>query len=292
MNTYAKRTQRTYTEEQYEKVETLVNTHNEEVKENLKSRSDIQWDDRLLFVELTGNKHVYFTLYSYHKPISAFIDPYSYIKNLSIDLEEAVNQALSIAKKRQIVVFLCAEDNHNPYITNFRKRTKEGIPNIPFGKYRGMTIAQVWDIDEKYVMWFHAEYKTKPYNGRMPQMNEEDVMLRKNAKDLIDLFFENKAEENRQTSTSKYVGVLKDRYVHTLTIAKIKVKQDSYDEGGGYILNTATDSDGNQYEFYGKCEIEVGKTYLIKGTIVDHKERLGIKTTRINRVVIESEINK
>ena len=288
-----KRTQRTYTDEQYEKVETLVNTHNEEVKESLKDKKE-QWQDRYLLVDLTGAKHVFFTLYRYVKPISAWVDPYTYMKNLSIDLEVAVEEVLKVAKKSNICIYLCADDNYNPIVTNFRKRTKEGIPNIPFGKYKGMSISDVWSIDQKYVMWFYAEYKTKPYNGREPKLTEEDRLMRETAKALIEVFFveyvKEKTEENLKTSTSEYIGALKERFVHDLTMVKIKTRTDEY--GNSYTLNTAKDVNGNQVEFYGKYDtMEESKSYRIKGTIVDHKDKLGVKTTRINRVVIESENN-
>ena len=80
MNTNT-RTRRNYTDEQFQNVETLVKQHNEEVGFSY---------DRYLIVELTGNKKVFFTLYRYTKPVSAYVNPYNYVKNLSIDLEQAV----------------------------------------------------------------------------------------------------------------------------------------------------------------------------------------------------------
>jgi uncharacterized protein (DUF3820 family) len=275
MNTLT-RTQRNYTDEQLETLETLVKSHNEEVGFSF---------DRYLIVDLTGNKKVFFTLYRYSKPVSAYVNPYNYVKNLSIDIEKAVADVIKRAKSISIGIIVCSDNNNNPLLTNFHKRTKEGIPNLPFGKYRGMSIAEVWDIDQKYIFWFLKEYKTKAYNGRFPDLTLEDSIMKQNAKDLISIFFDEKAEENRATSTSEHIGTLKERFERYYTINKIK-RCDGGEYGDDYTLNYAKDDKGNCVSFYGNFPIEEGKRYLIKGTAVDHKEVVGVKTTRLNRVAI------
>ena len=275
MNTLT-RTRRNYTDEQLENIESLVNAHNEEVGFSF---------DRYLIVDLTGNKKVFFTLYRYTKPVSAYVNPYNYVKNLSIDIEKATADVIKRAKNISIGIIVCSENNNNPLVTNFHKRTKEGIPNMPFGKYRGMSIAEIWDIDQKYVFWFHKEYKTKEFNGRTPVLSAEDCIMKQNAKDLISIFFDEKAEENRATSTSEYIGTLKERFEKYYTIHRIHNREGGeYDND--YTLTYAKDDKGNCVMFYGNYELEEGKRYLIKGTAVDHKEVVGVKTTRLNRVAI------
>jgi hypothetical protein len=107
--------------------------------------------------------------------------------------------------------------------------------------------------------------------------------MKQNAKDLIAIFFDEKAEENRATSTSEHIGTLKERFERYYTINKIK-RCDGGEYGDDYTLNYAKDDKGNCVSFYGNFPIEEGKRYLIKGTAVDHKEVVGVKTTRLNRV--------
>ncbi len=275
------RTKNTYTDEQIAQLESLVKTHNE----------GKSFESSYFIVDLTGEKQVYFTLYRYAKPTTGFVNPYRYIKNLSIDIVQAVEEILGRASNTAVLI--CYDDNNNPLLTGFRKRTKEGIPNVPFGKYKGMTIAEIWEKDRNWVMWFNKEYKTKPYtdfrgNLSSPSLSKEDVMLKDNANTLIKLFWEEwrrvETERNQEDCKSEFFGTLKMRLEQLFTVTQIK----KYDESTIIYLE---DNKNNIVYIYDKeYDLTIGTQYSITGTPTKHIEKLGKKMTYLNRVVINGKI--
>ena len=273
------RTQNSYTLEQIQELETMVSKHNE----------GKNFNEAYYIVDLTGDKQVFFTLYRYRKPI-AYVNPYKYIKNLSINIVQAVEEIL--ARANSVPVLVCYDDNNNPLLTGFRKRTKEGVPNIHFGKYKGMTVAEIWDKDRNWIMWFDKEYKTKPYTdnfGRQRQSvwTEEERIMKEQAKDLIELFWtewrEKKTEENKATSKSEYFGTLKVRVCANFMIDKI-IKRDEYS------MVYMTDDNSNVVYIYGNDDLVVGEVYSIKATPTKHVEKLGVKMTYLNRVSVIGKV--
>jgi len=276
------RTQNCYTNEQIAKLEALVSGHNQ----------GKSFANSYYIVDLTGDKRVYFTLYKYQKPEAnaGVVNPYHYLTNLSIDIEEAVVKLLSRANNTAILI--CYDDNNNPLLTGFRKRTKEGVPVIPFGKYKGMTVLEIWEKDRGWIMWFNKEYKTKPYTDygghqRYANLSQEDVILKSQASELIKLFWDEwrakETEKNKAESTSDYYGQLKSRSHLAVTVTSIKPKDE-------YTVIYFKDRNGNVLYTYDRgFNLEVGVEYSIYATPTKYVEKLGIKTTYINRLVIEGK---
>ncbi len=268
------RTQREYSTDLILKLKKIVDEHNN-------GRS---FDRMYYIVDVTGDKEVYFTLYRYVKPTSGYVNPYKYIKNMSIDLEKAVNDI----HRLPMPVLVNYTDNNNPLLVNFKKRSKEGVPNIPFGKYKGEPLADVWEKDRNWVMWFYKNYKTEQFKDpsvryRTAKWTEEDILLKEQAEQLIQLFWEEMAEQNRQTSTSKYFGEIGKRTVVDAKVTKIKKNND-------YSTIYLETKDGDIVYIYDKdFKMEVGKTYSIKGTPTKHVEILGKKCTYLNRVDLIGE---
>jgi hypothetical protein len=273
-------TQNTYTAEQVAQLEALVAKHNE----------GKPFGESYYIVDLTGSKQVYFTLYRYRKISSGYCNPYKYIKNLSTNIVQAVSELLVRANNSPVIV--CYDDNNNPLLTGFRKRTKEGVPQMHFGKYKGMTIAEIWDKDRNWIMWFQKEYKTSAYADRFGNMREpiwsaEESVMKAQSKELVDLFWEDwrekKIEEN-SASSSEYIGVLKMRLEGNFKVEKIIVRDD-------YTMVNLIDDKGNVAYTYGNGDLEVGETYILKATPTKHVEKLGLKTTYLNRVSIQGKAN-
>ncbi|MFW6226159.1 MAG: hypothetical protein ACOC3V_04305 [bacterium] len=227
------------------------------------------FENSYYIIDLTGDKRVYFTLYRYDKPISGYVNPYKYIKNISIDFEKVIDKVIG---RLHLPILACYDDNNSPLLIGFRKRTKEGVPTLPFGKYRGETLEQVWDKDRGYILWFNKNYKK---DGKY-KLTEEDVILLDQSNELVNIFFEEISEKNRKECTSEFIE-LKKRMDFDITITKI---------GNGKVYGE--NEDGNIiYFYYEGNDFEVGQKLTVVGRTTKHVEVLGRKTTYINRIKIK-----
>lgn len=231
-------------------------------------------------VDVTGNHQVYFTLYRYHKSESRYCSPYTYIQNISIDIEKAVSTI--IKKAKDFPILFVTQNNNSPLITNFRSRTKEGIVTIPIGKYKGSTLAEIWNSDRNYVLWFAKNYKSGTYlNYRnVPtayKLTEEDNILLDQASELVTLFFEELTEKNKLESTSNYIGKLNTRL--TLNAEVISINN-----SGQISLRSESGDDIIIYD--NNFKLAKSDLITITGTPKNYFEKLGKKTTYLNRVKI------
>lgn len=260
------RTSRDYSDSVYETIRQAVETHN----------VNKSWEFGYYIIDTTGQHRVFFTLYRYSSRI-VYGNPYRYIKNVSIDLLNIVDTI----KRLPLPVIVNNDDNYNPLVINFRKRTKEGIPVIPLGKYKGKTIAEVWEQDRNWILWFNKNYKTQPYTdfmgrSRMPKLTDEDVLLKQNAEELVQIFWDEMTEKNRQECPSKHFGAIKDRVVIEATVLSVKD-----------LKITISDSEGNLFLIYDKNFNLVAKDSIsVKGTVTKHFEKLGKNITYLNRIVV------
>jgi len=106
-------------------------------------------------------------------------------------------------------------------------------------------------------------------------------------------------------SGSQFVGTEKRREAFTLTVSRITPLEGNYgvthlhkflDQAGNVVVWFATNAgvvpfkwaDGStQYK-----EMEVGKTYVLKGTVKRHEEYKGIKQTTLSRCKVESQVEE
>lgn len=227
------------------------------------------FENSYYIIDLTGDKRVYFTLYRYNKPVSGYVNPYKYIKNISIDFEKVIEKVIG---KLHLPILACYDENNNPLLTGFRRRTKEGIPTLPFGKYRGETLEQIWDKDRGYVLWFNKNYKS---DGKY-KLTSEDVILLDQSNELVNIFFEELSEKNRKDCTSEFIELDK----------RMETELDVYSVKNGKIYGK--NNEGNIIYFYDKnFEIKEGQKIIVVGRTTKHVEILGRKTTYINRIKIK-----
>lgn len=230
-----------------------------------------EFGNSFYIIDLTGDKKVYFTLYKYTKPLTGYVNPYKYIKNISIDFEKVVDKVIN---KLHLPILIDYKENNSPLLIGFRKRTKEGIPTLPFGKYRGNTLEEVWEKDKGYVIWFNINYKSDDKY----KITEEDIILKEQSKELVNIFFEEISEKNRKECTSEFIELNK-RMEFFIEITKIN---------NGKIFGK--NEDGNIIYFYndGK-DFGVGQKLTVVGRTTRHVEILGRKTTYINRIKIKRD---
>jgi hypothetical protein len=166
---------------------------------------------------------------------------------------------------------------------------------IAFGKYRGMSMAEIFDVDPQYVLWFRKEYKTKPYKDyrgieMQPKLNDHDIDLKRDADNLAAVYFNKMAENNKAYRLSQYIGSLKDRINTEVVITSIT---DGYDVDSKKIIGNQSGTDNliyfylNRKELWEKCK--VGDPLQLIGTITKHIESMGKKMTYLNRVKLISE---
>jgi hypothetical protein len=264
-------TPRIITNEQCEIANLLVENHND----------GKSFENKPYFIiEMTGAKQIFFTLYRHNSVALGYSDPYRYICNLSMDLIESVKKTIEYSN---LPILLCTPDNDSPLATRFRNRTPEGIPVIPIGKHKGKTLDAVWNEDRNWVIWFSKNYKNPVTSFGNFKMSKADVELLEQANVLIELFFSDMSEKNRETSKSEYIGQPKTRLNLSVRITKIKEKTDDF--GSAYTVVYAEDINNNKLYFYDKqYNLSIGQEISFKGTVIKHIEIVGIKHTYFNRV--------
>jgi len=104
----------------------------------------IQHEDRRFVITLgqsSSSKDVMFVLYSCPLKMSSY-NKNTYLGNLAIDFEEAIKNA-----RRKLGHYRIDVDTEE----TFGLRRDNGT--FPCGKYSGKTIAEIFDIDHKYIFW-------------------------------------------------------------------------------------------------------------------------------------------
>ena len=264
---YQRRTLNELTDSDIEKAREIVKKHNDIVCPDGKfcatGRSGY-W-----MIDTTGKNQVYYTLYRYNNmiPKGSPVDPLRYCKNLSVNILEAVTK---MATGKGLPIILNENDNFNP--ADYQPTL------ITFGKYKNQLLDDVYAKDSGYVIWIANKFEARNKAGR--KLVEHAQLLR-------EAHFQMITEQNQETCTSEFQGTQGERAEHTLTIysayrgERTVFGVTEMDESTKY---KATDSDGNLYLFWTKLKFEKDQTVEVIGTVADHREILGKKFTRINRV--------
>jgi len=200
----------------------------------------------------SNSKGVMFVLYSYLKKCSSpYVNPFIYLGNLGIKFETAVKNARTKVGKFQIVI----EDYET---LNVRRDNN----TIPFGKYRGLSVEDLFDKDPKYLFWLsnNANIKSKKLNSQLEQ-------YRLLAKEII-------IEENKEKSLD-FLPLDAKKVERKLTIYKYFVN----DFGNQYRL---TDSDGNKYSYSGKRLGENGEEITLLCKVTGGFSSMGVNFNKIN----------
>lgn len=266
MNTSASiRTERLYDEATIEKVKLSVEIA------NIGKSNDIGY----YIIDTTGKHQVYFTLYRYNPSTKSKSSPYKYIKNITSDFAK-LEEVLMCLNSQPIPVIIASENNNDAKVCSFRNRLHEVEPVITFGKYQGKNIAEIWDMDRGYVVWFAKNFTPK---------KERDYKLVSAAKELTNIFYTERTEENRQTCTSNFIGQIGDKV--TIDAKVINIKNNL--EAGYTTIELVTDNGDLIYIYDKEFALQVSNVVTIKGTITKHIEKVGKKMTYINRVKVSTK---
>lgn len=264
---------RTATIEQLDRLDEAVDKHNEGKTNRIPGNPSMsRWTE----VAVTGRLSEYYTLW--HITTGRNGGQTTYVKNVCKDIE-------GLIRFIEESDFPCRVDVvPSPTVINGFKSTINGVPTMPFGKYRGALLEDIFKSDPQYILWFAKNFKRdeKGYRDEF-SMTERDLTLLNQAQALVELFWKEKAEANRQTCTSQYIGTLKKRMQHSGRVIFCK-RMDAYGVEEASFKVDLVDENGNLFYIYSKEEMQKDTVLSFVGTPTQHKEILGRKKTYFNRI--------
>lgn len=225
--------------------------------------------DYIITLGMSNNsKGVMFVLYSVLRECkSAYVNPYNYMGILGGDIDTAIINARKKITRYKISID-CDE--------TFGKRAKP--LSMPFGKYKGMLISEIFDIDEKYIFWLcnsdsmgYIKSNTLYDNIKQYGLIAKENIILNNREKFSELNF----IDIEDVSTEK-----------RLKVVSCKVNDNAFSYGYGdysisYIFKLV-DEKGNKYEYYGTSskvyeQRESNEFFTLKCKVVKHIEKMGVK---------------
>jgi len=227
--------------------------------DNIVKGEKSEYVDYLITLGMTcQSKGVMFVLYSYHKKvINPRVNPYTYLGLLGGDLETACINARKRIKRLELQI--CDQETMRD-----RQKTYAYDPTtiiIPFGKYKGLSIAELYDTDVNYLFWLanNGTFKTQYLINAMDQYRE--------------ICHETICAANKSKSTSVALP-LEDK----ATLKKLKIYSYKREEikSYGYVKNILfsvklIDADGNKFNYWGSSKVFENKG---KNDEIEFKSRI------------------
>ena len=204
-----------------------------------------------------NSKGVMLVMYSYlRKCTSPHVNPANYLGNLGMDIETAVLNARKRVPKFQI--------NIEAWETVSKRLSNN---TMPFGKYRGMTIEDIFDKDEQYLLWIATSDSINyiKSEGAVNLIKEYSAIAK-----------ENITNSNRSKSTSKSLPIEEKTSVKDLIMYSFFVKTN--DGVDSYNVAKFKDADGNKYVYQGNSKKITKETVKmdLKCRVVGSYEAMGI----------------
>lgn len=209
-----------------------------------------------------------------------------FVRTLAVNFDSAVERAIILLQNCNVV--LIPSDNSVFEICYGRT---EDI--IPFGKYRGKRLAEVYYIDPSYILWLANKFS--------PDTDRYDKLLNL-AKEFSVVHFELTVHKPQISSVSKYVGNVGDKLKDLfLTVINVRFQTDSYKPDFYVDQNVlAADRDGNRFVFIVKAAgrslsphelscysrvIQKGEViHVLSAKVMSHYESRGVRYTRLGYV--------
>lgn len=158
-----------------------------------------------------------------------------FVRTLAVTFDAAAERAFALLQNCNIP--LDVQDN-----SVFESYYGQSDDIIPFGKYRGKRLAEIFYVDPSYILWLANKFtvETKRY--------EPLVLL---AKKIAKVHFELTVQKRHISSVSHYIGEigekLKDMF---LTVLNVRLQVDTYKADFYVDQNVlAADRDGNRFTF-------------------------------------------
>lgn len=209
-----------------------------------------------------------------------------FIRTLAMTFDTASERAFALLQNCNLKIEVLDNSHFEPFY---------GLTDdlIPFGKYRGKRLSEIYYIDPSYVLWLANKFEvnTKRY--------EQIVEL---AKQFSIVHFELTAKKKQISSVSRFVGQ-KGETIHEqyLTVLNVRLQTDQY-KPDFYVDQQilAADRDGNRFTFLIKAKgkslspeilscytraISIHEVlHLTSAKIMSHYENRGVQYTRLGYV--------
>lgn len=215
-----------------------------------------------------NSKGVMFVLYSVLRECkSIYINPYNYMGILGGDIDTAIVNARKKISRFKITIDIDE---------TFGKRAKP--LSMPFGKYKGMLISEIFDIDEKYIFWLsNSDSMGYIKNNTLYDNIKQYGLIAK----------ENIIVSNREKfSELNFVNIEETASEKMLKVVHCKLNENAFSYGYNdcsvsYIFKLV-DTDGNKYEYYGSStkvyeQKDSNEFFKLKCKVVKHVEKMGVK---------------
>lgn len=209
-----------------------------------------------------------------------------FVRMLGVTFETAAGRAFGLL--RNCNVWLDVADT-----SVFDSYYAEGDEIIPFGKYKGKHLSEIFYIDPSYIYWLANKFVS-------------DDKKYKHLKDLAICFetirFEFVVHKSRVPSVSRFVKNVGDRLKDIqLTVLNVRIQVDTY-KPDFYVDQSvlAADRDGNRFTFLVKAaarslspdvlscmsrKVEKHETLCVKSAkVMSHYESHGVCHTRLGYV--------
>ena len=211
--------------------------------ENIIKGERSEYVDYIITLGLSGrSKGVMFVLYTYNKKvISPYVNPYVYLGLLGGDLKTACINARKRIKTHELQLW-------DEETMRERQKTYANDPTtilIPFGKYKGLSIAELYDTDLNYLYWLanNGVFKTQYLNDAMQQYREIC---------LNTIITNNKAQSNSVALPIEEHATLKKLKIYNYK--REEVVYYGYVEQVLFSVKLIDDA-GNKYTYWGSSKV-------------------------------------
>ena len=209
-----------------------------------------------------------------------------FVRTLSVTFQAAVGRAMDILQNCNVQL-VCSDNSE------FESCYGRSDDIIPFGKYRGKRLAEIYYVEPSYVLWLANKFK--------PDSDRFDRLI-----SLARLFsmvhFELTIHKNRISSVSHFVGEKGGKLKELLLkVINVRKQVDTYKPDFFVDQNVlAADRDGNRFVFLVKAAgrslspnelschsrmIEHGETlHILSAKVMSHYESRGVRYTRLGYV--------
>lgn len=212
-----------------------------------------------------------------------------FIRTLAVTFDKTAERAMKLLQNCNVM--LSVADN-----TMFESCYGLTDDIIPFGKYKGKRLAEIYYLAPSYVLWLANKFT--------PDTHRYDRLIEV-AKQFARVHFELTIQKRQISSVSRFVGNKGDKLKDlTLTVLNVRLQVDTYKPDFYVDQNVlAADRDGNRFTFLVKA---VGRSltpkvlhcrsrkinrqevvYLLSAKVMGHYESHGVRYTRLGYVKMQ-----
>lgn len=209
-----------------------------------------------------------------------------FIRTLAVTFDAAVERAIVLLQNCNVILKYRDNSFFEPYYG-------QSDDIIPFGKYRGKRMAEIYYIEPSYILWIANKFQ--PSDRRYDRLVEL-------AKLFSVVHFELTVQKRKIASVSQYVGKPGDKLKELfVTVLNVRLQVDSYKPDFYVDQNIlAADRDGNRFTFLVKAaaqsltpkalscrsrKISQHETlHLLSAKVMSQYEIHGVRYTRLGYV--------